>query len=65
MHFAFCVGCLIHTFVQISEHVRRIEAVEKDLKALNATTATKDEISRVRTEMKKLYDGLHIGTCIP
>jgi hypothetical protein len=60
MRFTFA-GCLPTTFAQISEHVKRIEAVEKDLKVLTATTATKDEISRVRTEMKKLYDGLHIG----
>lgn len=41
--------------------MRRIEAVEKDLKALADNSATKDDISRVRAEMKKLYDGLHVG----
>jgi len=46
---------------QISEHVRRIEAVEKDLKALKEITATKDDLSRVRAELTKLYDGLHFG----
>ncbi|KAF9554718.1 hypothetical protein CPC08DRAFT_712682 [Agrocybe pediades] len=45
---------------KVSAHVRRIEAVEKDLKALNDASATKEDISRVRTEVKKLYDGLHV-----
>ncbi|KAI0345980.1 hypothetical protein BDW22DRAFT_1353627 [Trametopsis cervina] len=45
---------------KVSAHIRRIEAVEKDLKALRDTSATKDEISRIRTEVKKLYDGLHV-----
>ncbi|KAI0087813.1 hypothetical protein BDY19DRAFT_892568 [Irpex rosettiformis] len=45
---------------KVSAHIRRIEAVEKDLKALRDTSATKEEISRVRAEVKKLYDGLHV-----
>ncbi|KAF8322505.1 hypothetical protein DL93DRAFT_2129117 [Clavulina sp. PMI_390] len=45
---------------KISAHVKRIEAVEKDLKALAATTADKEEVSRLRGEVKKLYDGLHV-----
>ncbi|KAJ8080676.1 hypothetical protein PM082_017510 [Marasmius tenuissimus] len=40
--------------------LRRIEAVEKDLKALTSASATKEDISRVRAEVKKLYDGLHV-----
>jgi len=48
---------------QISAHVRHIEAVEKDLKALSESSASKEDVSRVRAEMKKIYDGLHIGTC--
>lgn len=47
--------------MQVSAHVRRIEAVEKDLKALGEASASKEDINRVRTEMKKLYDGLHVG----
>ena len=47
--------------IQVSAHVRRIEAVEKELKALSESSATKEDISRVRGEMKKLYDGLHVG----
>jgi len=46
---------------KVSAHVRRIEAVEKDLKALGEASASKDDIARVRAEVKKLYDGLHIG----
>ncbi|KAI0755129.1 hypothetical protein C8Q80DRAFT_412278 [Daedaleopsis nitida] len=45
---------------KVSAHVRRIEAVEKELKALSESSATKEDISRVRSEMKKLYDGLHV-----
>ena len=49
-------------FLQVTAHVRRIEAVEKDLKTLSHNSANKDDLSRVRAEVKKLYDGLHIGT---
>ncbi|KAI0802076.1 hypothetical protein BC629DRAFT_1591714 [Irpex lacteus] len=45
---------------KVSAHIRRIEAVEKDLKALRDTSASKEEISRIRAEVKKLYDGLHV-----
>ncbi|KAI0004620.1 hypothetical protein BJV74DRAFT_875804 [Russula compacta] len=45
---------------KVSAHVRRIEAVEKDLKALSNSSASKDELSRLRAEVKKIYDGLHI-----
>ncbi|KAL1689130.1 hypothetical protein GGG16DRAFT_93979 [Schizophyllum commune] len=45
---------------KVTEHVRRIEAVEKDLKVLEKSSASKDDISRVRAEMKKLVDGLHV-----
>ena len=37
--------------------------MEKELKALSESSATKEDISRVRAEMKKLYDGLHVGEC--
>ncbi|KAF7314187.1 hypothetical protein MKEN_00890900 [Mycena kentingensis (nom. inval.)] len=46
---------------QISAHIRRIEAVEKDQKMLADKTALKEDLSKVRTEVKKLYDGLHVG----
>ncbi|KAJ6512217.1 hypothetical protein C8R47DRAFT_1094137 [Mycena vitilis] len=45
---------------KISAHVRRIEAVEKDLKALADNTSSKDDLSRLRAEVKKIYDGLHV-----
>ncbi|KAG2038321.1 hypothetical protein BDR03DRAFT_933676 [Suillus americanus] len=45
---------------KVSAHVRHIEAVEKDLKALAQSSASKDDLSRVRAELKKVYDGLHI-----
>ncbi|KAF8631787.1 hypothetical protein AX17_005002 [Amanita inopinata Kibby_2008] len=45
---------------KVSEHVRRIEAVEKDLKVLRETTVPKEDLSRLRSEVKKLYDGLHV-----
>jgi len=48
------------TTEKVSAHVRRIEAVEKDLKALANASASKEDISNIRTEVKKLYDGLHI-----
>ena len=35
--------------------------MEKELKALSESAATKEDFSRVRAEMKKLYDGLHVG----
>jgi hypothetical protein len=52
------------TLLQVSAHVRRIEAVEKDLKALTNSSASKDDLSRLRAEVKKIYDGLHIGECV-
>ncbi|KAI0314023.1 hypothetical protein OF83DRAFT_483047 [Amylostereum chailletii] len=45
---------------KISAHVRRIEAVEKDLKVLSESSASKSDLSRIRSEVKKIYDGLHI-----
>ncbi|KAI0030430.1 hypothetical protein K488DRAFT_54262 [Vararia minispora EC-137] len=45
---------------KISTHMVRIEAVEKDLKALSGMSASKDDLIRLRTEVKKIYDGLHI-----
>jgi len=45
---------------RVTQHVRRIEVVEKDLKALRDTTVPKEDLTRLRTEVKKLYDGLHV-----
>lgn len=38
--------------------------MEKDLKALSDGSAGKEDVSRVRAEIKKLHDGLHIGQSI-
>ncbi|KAF9651560.1 hypothetical protein BDM02DRAFT_620120 [Thelephora ganbajun] len=51
---------LSHSSEQVSTHLKRIEAVEKDLKALSETTVPKDDVTKLRVEVKKLYDGLHI-----
>lgn len=45
----------------MSAHVRRIETVEKELKALAERTAEKSDVTKLRAEMKQIYDGLHIG----
>ncbi|KAG6332929.1 hypothetical protein ID866_6162 [Astraeus odoratus] len=45
---------------KVSAHVRRIEAVEKDLKVLAQNSTSKDDLAKVRAELKKVYDGLHI-----
>lgn len=50
--------------MQISAHVRRIETVEKDLKALSDASSSKADLSRLRAEVKKIYDGLHIGALL-
>jgi hypothetical protein len=49
---------------KVTAHVRRIESVEKELKALADGSATKEDIHRVRAEVKKLYDGLHVGALV-
>lgn len=35
--------------------------MEKDLKALSESSSSKDDLQRLRAEVKKIYDGLHIG----
>jgi hypothetical protein len=49
----------------VSAHVRRIETVEKELKALAERTAEKNDLTKLRAEMKQIYDGLHIGEFRP
>jgi hypothetical protein len=39
--------------------------VEKELKALAERTAEKNDVTKLRAEMKQLYDGLHIGISRP
>ena len=38
----------------------RLQAVEKELAALKGASAQKDDVGKVRGEMKKVYDGLHL-----
>jgi len=35
--------------------------VEKDLKGLSEIAVAGDDFTKLRAEVKKLYDGLHIG----
>lgn len=50
-----CQICVFISNSKISAHVRKIEAVEKDLKALETTAASKEDLGRLRSEVKKLY----------
>ena len=45
-----CFNCM-----KISSHIRRIENVEKNLKALSETASTKEDGKKAKAEMKKLY----------
>ncbi|KAG8953881.1 hypothetical protein FRC04_001511 [Tulasnella sp. 424] len=40
---------------KISTHIRRIETVEKNLKALSEASATKEDSKKSKAELKKLY----------
>ncbi|CCA67829.1 hypothetical protein PIIN_01653 [Serendipita indica DSM 11827] len=53
-------SAVLQSSIHVSAHVRRIETVEKELKALTERTAEKNDVSKLRAEMKQLYDGLHI-----
>ena len=53
---------MLNVIGKVAVHIRRIEEVEKNLKALRESSASKEDTSKVRAEMKKLYDGLHVGT---
>jgi len=53
---------LSHSSKQVSTHLKRIEVVEKDLKTLSEITVAKDDFTKLRAEVKKLYDGLHMGS---
>jgi hypothetical protein len=39
----------------MSNHLRRIEAVEKDLKSLASSSSKKEDVHKLREEMKKVY----------
>jgi len=53
---------LSHSSKQVSTHLKRIEVMEKDLKALSELTVAKDDFTKLRAEVKKLYDGVHMGS---
>ncbi|KAJ9113862.1 hypothetical protein QFC19_000055 [Naganishia cerealis] len=46
--------------LKMSNHLQRIEAVEKELKRLSSTSAVKEDVTKLRAEMKQVYDGLHV-----
>ncbi|WVW84295.1 hypothetical protein I302_106326 [Kwoniella bestiolae CBS 10118] len=45
---------------KISSHLDRLQVVEKEIAALKSAGAVKDDVTKVRGEMKKVYDGLHL-----
>ncbi|WWD16968.1 hypothetical protein CI109_101402 [Kwoniella shandongensis] len=45
---------------KITNHLDRLQTVEKELAALKSSGAIKEDVSKVRGETKKLYDGLHL-----
>ncbi|RSH78475.1 uncharacterized protein EHS24_002200 [Apiotrichum porosum] len=51
---------LQHGTQRITSHLDRLTAVEKDLNALRAAAAVKEDNAKVRAEMKKVYDGLNL-----
>jgi len=44
----------------MSNHVSRIESVEKRLEAVKAEAAQKTDVGRVRSEMKTVFDSLRL-----
>jgi len=45
---------------QITSHLDRLQTVEKDLGAVKSSVAGREDVTKVRNEMKKVYDGLHL-----
>ncbi|GFZ46962.1 hypothetical protein JCM24511_04188 [Saitozyma sp. JCM 24511] len=45
---------------KITSHLDRLQTVEKELAAIKSSAAPKDDVAKVRGEMKKVYDGLHL-----
>ncbi|WVQ81835.1 hypothetical protein IAT38_003962 [Cryptococcus sp. DSM 104549] len=45
---------------KITSHLDRLQTVEKELAALKANSSAKEDVTKVRGEMKKVYDGLHL-----
>lgn len=40
---------------KITTHLDRLQSVEKDIAALKASTSQKEDVGKVRSEMKKVY----------
>ncbi|RUS18552.1 hypothetical protein BC938DRAFT_475947 [Jimgerdemannia flammicorona] len=45
---------------RVRDYARKIETVDKELRKLRESAATVEQLEELRSEMKKLYDGLHI-----
>ena len=47
--------------MQMTNHLQRIEAVEKELKRLSSTSAVKEDVTKLRAEMKQVYVSLGVS----
>ncbi|KAG0248673.1 hypothetical protein BG011_010027 [Mortierella polycephala] len=45
---------------KVRDYAKKIESVEAELKELRAKAATVEQLSELKTEVKKVYDGLNI-----
>ncbi|WWC62238.1 uncharacterized protein I303_104834 [Kwoniella dejecticola CBS 10117] len=45
---------------KISSHLDRLQFVEKEMNGLKTGGAIKEDVSNLRGEMKRVYDGLHL-----
>ncbi len=45
---------------QVRDYAKKIESVEAELKSLRAKAATVEQLAELKTEVKKVYDGLNI-----
>ncbi|KAJ3201788.1 hypothetical protein HDU67_001054 [Dinochytrium kinnereticum] len=46
---------------KLQSHTKKIEVVEKDLKVVAKRSATKDEVERLRNELLKVIDDVHLS----
>jgi hypothetical protein len=49
------------TPAQITSHLERLQTVEKELAAIKSAAAPKDDVAKVRGEMKKVYVSKSLG----
>ncbi|KAG0280257.1 hypothetical protein BGZ95_010777 [Linnemannia exigua] len=45
---------------KVRDYAKKIESVEAELKALRSKTATVEQLTELKSEVKKVYDGLNI-----